>query len=349
MNKFLMIFSVFLIFFIPQIFAESISSNVGNITIDESIIEISNNEDYSLKIYGMINPSEFNNRGHIQITLPDGTTDGGLFVPTNDGYFELFFDINHESQLGDYKILGTYGNKIIGNLIFSVSEKAFTVEEIKEIRDETSKQDAIAEAAALKDAQEAAALKDAQEAAALKDAQEAAALKDAQEAAALKDAQEAAALKDAQEAAALKDAQEAESIINTPTNPSTSNMQYNSYNDIEDNPLHFKLFAGLIIVLMIIFAPILFLQKLGLLKLLGGMGGIKWFSAYSFDGKRRSFNKATKDAVLARQGYRCNICGISPENWDYDHIGSRSDNSIGNCQALCLDCHRNKTRYENRR
>ena len=295
MNKFLMIFSVFLIFFIPQIFAESISSNVGNITIDESIIEISNNEDYSLKIYGMINPSEFNNRGHIQITLPDGTTDGGLFVPTNDGYFELFFDINHESQLGDYKILGTYGNKIIGNLIFSVSEKAFTVEEIKEIRDETSKQDAIAEAAA------------------------------------------------------LKDAQEAESIINTPTNPSTSNMQYNSYNDIEDIPLHFKLFAGLIIVLMIIFAPILFLQKLGLLKLLGGMGGIKWFSAYSFDGKRRAFNKATKDAVLARQGYRCNICGISPENWDYDHIGSRSDNSIGNCQALCLDCHRNKTRYENRR
>ena len=322
MNKFLMIFSVFLIFFIPQIFAESISSNVGNITIDESIIEISSNEEYSLKIYGMVNPSEFNNRGHIQITLPDGTTDGGLFVPTNDGYFELFFDINHESQLGDYKILGTYGNKIIGNLIFSVSEKAFTVEEIKEIRDETSKQDAIAEAAALKDAQEAAALKD---------------------------AQEAAALKDAQEAAALKDAQEAESIINTPTNPSTSNMQYNSYNDIEDNPLHFKLFAGLIIVLMIIFAPILFLQKLGLLKLLGGMGGIKWFSAYSFDGKRRSFNKATKDAVLARQGYRCNICGISPENWDYDHIGSRSDNSIGNCQALCLDCHRNKTRYENRR
>ena len=313
MNKFLMIFSVFLIFFIPQIFAESISSNVGNITIDESIIEISSNEEYSLKIYGMINPSEFNNRGHIQITLPDGTTDGGLFVPTNDGYFELFFDINHESQLGDYKILGTYDNKIIGNLIFSVSEKAFTVEEIKEIRDETSKQDAIAEAAALKDAQEAAALKD------------------------------------AQEAAALKDAQEAESIINTPTNPSTPSMQYNSYNDIEDIPLHFKLFAGLIIFLMIIFAPILFLQKLGLLKLLGGRGGIKWFSAYSFDGKRRAFNNATKDAVLARQGYQCNICGISPENWDYDHIGSRSDNSIGNCQALCLDCHRNKTRYENRR
>ena len=109
--------------------------------------------------------------------------------------------------------------------------------------------------------------------------------------------------------------------------------------------------AGLIVVIVIIAAPFYLLQKIGLLKLSSKgikLFGIQLFSPYSFDGKRRAFNQQTKDAALARQNYLCNICGASPPNWDFDHIGSRADNSIGNCQALCLDCHRNKTRYENR-
>ena len=96
---------------------------------------------------------------------------------------------------------------------------------------------------------------------------------------------------------------------------------------------------------MVVILAVYLLFKTGLYK---SFGGIKLFSPYSFDGKRRAFNQPTKNAVLIRQGYKCNGCGITPQNWDFDHIGSRSDNSIGNCQALCLDCHRNKTRYENR-
>ena len=64
--------------------------------------------------------------------------------------------------------------------------------------------------------------------------------------------------------------------------------------------------------------------------------------------KRRAFTQDTKDLVLRRQNYRCNICGVTPSNWDFDHIGSRSNNSPSNCQALCLDCHRDKTRREAR-
>ena len=65
-------------------------------------------------------------------------------------------------------------------------------------------------------------------------------------------------------------------------------------------------------------------------------------------GKRRAFTAETKEFVLDRQGHCCNICGIRPDNWDFDHIGSRSNNSARNCQALCLDCHRDKTTRESR-
>jgi hypothetical protein len=39
--------------------------------------------------------------------------------------------------------------------------------------------------------------------------------------------------------------------------------------------------------------------------------------------KRRAFTKITKEQVLRRQNYRCNVCRISSEHWDFDHIGSR--------------------------
>jgi hypothetical protein len=64
--------------------------------------------------------------------------------------------------------------------------------------------------------------------------------------------------------------------------------------------------------------------------------------------KRKAFTQDTKDLVLQRQNHRCNACGISPSNWDFDHIGSRANNSPSNCQALCLDCHRDKTKREGR-
>jgi hypothetical protein len=69
---------------------------------------------------------------------------------------------------------------------------------------------------------------------------------------------------------------------------------------------------------------------------------------YKIKKKRRAFTEDTKDRVLKRQNYRCNICGVSPSNWDFDHIGNRNDNSPRNCQALCLDCHRDKTTKEAR-
>ena len=64
--------------------------------------------------------------------------------------------------------------------------------------------------------------------------------------------------------------------------------------------------------------------------------------------RRRAFTEDTKQFVLNRQDYHCNICGTSMQYWDFDHIGSRNDNSPENCQALCLNCHREKTVSEKR-
>jgi 5-methylcytosine-specific restriction endonuclease McrA len=64
--------------------------------------------------------------------------------------------------------------------------------------------------------------------------------------------------------------------------------------------------------------------------------------------KRNVFSKKLRQEVLKRQNYLCNDCGNKARNWDFDHIGSREDNSAQNCQALCLDCHRDKTNREKR-
>jgi len=59
---------------------------------------------------------------------------------------------------------------------------------------------------------------------------------------------------------------------------------------------------------------------------------------------RRGFSESTKAKTLEKQNYRCNICGKESDVWDFDHIdGDSSNNSLENCQALCLECHRKKT------
>jgi len=59
---------------------------------------------------------------------------------------------------------------------------------------------------------------------------------------------------------------------------------------------------------------------------------------------RRGFSKSTKAKVLKIQNNRCKACGKKLDVKDFDHIDrNSSNNSLENCQALCLDCHRKKT------
>ncbi len=59
---------------------------------------------------------------------------------------------------------------------------------------------------------------------------------------------------------------------------------------------------------------------------------------------RHSFSKSTKAKTLEMQNNQCKACSKKLDVRDFDHIdGNSSNNSLENCQALCLDCHRKKT------
>ena len=64
------------------------------------------------------------------------------------------------------------------------------------------------------------------------------------------------------------------------------------------------------------------------------------------DVERMHFTPNTKERVKELQHGRCAECGKYPTHWEFDHIDTRGDNSIENCQGLCLDCHQSKTRED---
>ena len=66
--------------------------------------------------------------------------------------------------------------------------------------------------------------------------------------------------------------------------------------------------------------------------------------------RRRSFPKVIKNRILAKQNYKCIICGNNLDAKDFDHIdGNSSNNSLENCQAMCPNCHAKKTRKNKKR
>jgi len=63
--------------------------------------------------------------------------------------------------------------------------------------------------------------------------------------------------------------------------------------------------------------------------------------------KRRAFASGVRRKTLEKQHYKCANCKrpLKPRETDYDHKNAnRSDNRQKNCQALCLNCHGDKTR-----
>jgi len=67
------------------------------------------------------------------------------------------------------------------------------------------------------------------------------------------------------------------------------------------------------------------------------------------DVERKHFTPNTKERVMELQHGKCAMCGKFPRHWEFDHIDSRGDNSIENCQGLCKDCHQDKTLKDNER
>ena len=81
------------------------------------------------------------------------------------------------------------------------------------------------------------------------------------------------------------------------------------------------------------------------LDFLSGM--YQWLSENdkSKPAKRKPFSKLTRKKVQEYQQNRCKLCGKKSDHFDFDHIdGNSSNNDVLNCQALCPNCHAEKTR-----
>lgn len=64
---------------------------------------------------------------------------------------------------------------------------------------------------------------------------------------------------------------------------------------------------------------------------------------------RRSFPKYVKQKVRKIQMNRCAHCHRYNPPYEFDHIRSRMDNSLQNCQMLCVRCHTIKTIFERKK
>jgi hypothetical protein len=88
---------------------------------------------------------------------------------------------------------------------------------------------------------------------------------------------------------------------------------------------------GIIVIILIVIVA-------GIAKSRGGTGQFI---------ERKSFSNDVKQQVLRRQDHKCNSCGRLLNVVDYDHIdGNRANNDSSNCQALCPNCHAEKSRRE---
>jgi hypothetical protein len=67
---------------------------------------------------------------------------------------------------------------------------------------------------------------------------------------------------------------------------------------------------------------------------------------------RYSFTELERFSILSSQNYKCNICDIDLEtgrDFDIDHVtplANGGKNSANNLQAICKDCHKEKTKNE---
>ncbi len=62
---------------------------------------------------------------------------------------------------------------------------------------------------------------------------------------------------------------------------------------------------------------------------------------------RKPFPEWVKQATLRNQDGKCNLCSMPLSNYvaEYDHIDNdKTNNQPSNCQALCANCHSEKTK-----
>lgn len=134
-DKIILLTAIFFIL-IPNVYAVTESvTEYGSLQIEHDVYELIQGEQTIIKTWGTIVNSHGESRLNIVIFLPDGLTEGIHALPTSSGYFETFWTLSEESQLGHYRIVMSYESNILGEVSFEVKEKEYSNEELMTARE----------------------------------------------------------------------------------------------------------------------------------------------------------------------------------------------------------------------
>jgi len=106
------------------------STEYGSLQVGSEVYEIVHGKQTMVKASGTVNDVYGGGRLNLVVVLPDGLTDGIHTSPTSSGYFETFWMLDDQSQLGQYKVIATYEGVTLGEVTFEVKEKVYSGEEL---------------------------------------------------------------------------------------------------------------------------------------------------------------------------------------------------------------------------
>jgi hypothetical protein len=88
--------------------------------VDQDEYVVSYSQSQLVKVHGEAFDTNRGDQITLVFTLPDGSTNGNKVIPTKDGYFETFLNLDNNSPQGSYEVLASVNAKIIGLVHFTV-------------------------------------------------------------------------------------------------------------------------------------------------------------------------------------------------------------------------------------
>jgi len=97
------------------------TTEFGTLEVGNGEYVIAYSQSQLVKVHGEAFQINRGDRIELVFTLPDGTTNGNKVVPTKDGYFESYLNLDKNSPEGNYEVYASAYGEVIGIINFEVS------------------------------------------------------------------------------------------------------------------------------------------------------------------------------------------------------------------------------------
>jgi hypothetical protein len=134
--KFVIIFTIAFVLFIPvSVFAQT-QSHIGTLYIEKDTFEIPFDKKIPVILSGNIKSPLGQKFVTLSIVNPDDEPDGVKIVPSSNGDFNHIMEFDSQSLLGTYNIIASYNGVIFENISFVIKDKTPSIEDILKERGE---------------------------------------------------------------------------------------------------------------------------------------------------------------------------------------------------------------------